>query len=161
MLDMSKDLTIGYGHKLTKEERKTMAFNTKWSKEKAFEVFKKDAKSHEKILNSCLKKLPYYDEVEFSQGAIDGFFSIFFNAGAGNMAGSQTRKQSEFWKRLGNCRIDRKNGCVNKSDVYFTISQLRHQNITEPGHIARRNAECLIAQQIGHKINPDLYHLKG
>ena len=66
MLDMSKDLTIGYGHKLTKEERKTMAFNTKWSKEKAFEVFKKDAKSHEKILNSCLKRLPYYDEVEFS-----------------------------------------------------------------------------------------------
>ena len=77
------------------------------------------------------------------------------------MAGSQTRKQSEFWKRLGNCRIDRKNGCVNKSDVYFTISQLRHQNITEKGHIARRNAECLIAQQIGNKINPDLYHLKG
>ena len=149
MMDMSKDLTIGYGHKLTKAERKTMAFNTKWSKEKAFEVFKKDAKEHEKILNNCLKKLPYYNQVEFSQGAIDGFFSIFFNAGSGNMTGTASRAQSEFWRRLGNCRIDKEHNCVNKADVYFTISQLRHQNITERGHIARRNAECLIAQQLG------------
>ena len=160
MMDMKKDLTIGYGHKLTKEERKTMAFNTKWTKQHAFEVFKKDAKSHEQILNNCLKQLPYYDKVEFSQGAIDGFFSIFFNAGSGNMTGTATRAQSEFWKRLGNCRIDKENHCVNKADVYFTISQLRHQNITEPGHVARRNAECLIAQQLGNKIDPKLYNLK-
>ena len=145
MMDMKKDLTIGYGHKLTKEERKTMAFNTRWTKEKAFNVFKKDAKEHEKVLNNSLRKLPYYDKVVFSQGSIDAFFSIFFNAGVGNMTGNATRAESEFWKRLGNCRIDKEHNCINKADVYYTISQLRHQNITEPGHVARRNAECLIA----------------
>ena len=124
-------------------------------------MFKKDAKEHEKLLNNSLKKLPYYDKVQFSQGAIDGFFSIFFNAGVGNMTGNATRAESEFWKRLGNCRIDKENHCINKADVYYTISQLRHQNITEPGHVARRNAECLIAQQIGDKINPSLYNLKN
>ena len=138
MMNMKKDLTIGYGHKLTKEERKTMAFNTRWTKEKAFEVFKKDIKEHEKIMNSKLRTLHYYDNVIFSQGFVDACLSIFFNSGSGNMTGSATRSQSEFWKRLNNCRVDKENGCIDRSDVYFTISQLRHQFITEPGHVARR-----------------------
>lgn len=61
MLNMKKDLTIGYGHKLTLEERKNMAFNTRWTKEHAYEVFKKDIKSHEAIMNSKLRTLHYYD----------------------------------------------------------------------------------------------------
>jgi hypothetical protein len=80
--------------------------------------------------------------------------------GPGNVTGTKTRQMSEFFRRLNNCRIDKKNGCVDKSDVYFTISQIRNQNITEPGHIARREQECQIAQQIGDKINPSLYNLK-
>ena len=160
MMNMKKDLTIGYGHKLTKEERRTMAFNTRWTKEKAFEVFKKDIREHESIMNSKLRTLHYYDDVVFSQGFIDACLSIFFNSGSGNMTGSATRVQSEFWRRLNNCRVDRENGCIDRSDVYFTISQLRHQFITEPGHVARREQECQIAQQLGSKVNPDLYNLK-
>ena len=142
MLNMKKDLTIGYGHKLTPAERKSMSFNTRWSKEKAFDVFKKDIKEHENYLNANLRKLNYYDKVKFSQGFIDGFLSISYNMGPGNVTGTKTRQMSEFFRRLNNCRIDKKNGCVDKSDVYFTISQIRNQNITEPGHIARREQEC-------------------
>lgn len=160
MMNMKKDLTIGYGHKLTREERKKMSFNTRWSKEKAFTVFKKDIKKHETYLNANLRRLSYYDKVKFSQGFIDGFLSISYNMGPGNVTGTKTRQMSEFFRRLNNCRIDKKNGCVDKSDVYFTISQIRNQNITEPGHIARREQECQIAQQLGDKINPELYNLK-
>ena len=160
LLDPNVDATIGYGHALTWEERKSMAFNTKWTKAKALEVFKKDIAEHERILNNNLKKLPYYNNVFFSQGFIDGALSLWYNCGS--LKGGTKKKMSEFWRRLANCRVDKEHGCIDKSDVYFTISQVRNQNITERGHIARRDKECLIMQNcVGHPIDPELYSLKG
>ena len=160
LMDMSKDLTIGYGHKLTKEERKAWSFNKKISKEEAYKLFKQDFKEQERLVNVELKKLHYYDYVQFSQGFIDAIMSITFNMGVGNLRGTKTRQQSEFWRRLNACRISKDK--VDRSDVYYTISQIRHQNITERGHVARREAECQIMQQCSlTHVNPELYNLKG
>jgi len=160
LMDMSKDLTIGYGHKLTKEERKAWSFNKRISKEEAYKLFKQDFKEQERLVNVELKKLHYYDYVQFSQGFIDAIMSITFNMGVGNLRGTKTRQQSEFWRRLNACRISKDK--VDRSDVYYTISQIRHQNITERGHVARREAECQIMQQCSlTHVNPELYNLKG
>lgn len=157
--DPNVDATIGYGHKLTKEERRAWSFNKHIDKNEAIALYKKDLGEVERILNANLKKLSYDSKVEYSQGLIDGLTSLLYNMGAGNTYGNGKREMSELWKRLNNCRIDTENNCINKADVYFTISQARHQNITEKGHIYRREAECQIMQQLGKSVNADLYHL--
>ena len=159
LLNHKVDATIGYGHKLTPKERQQWSFNKKVTKQEALQLYKKDLGEVERILNANLKKLSYDSKVEYSQGLIDGLTSLLYNMGAGNTYGNGKREMSELWKRLNNCRIDKKHNCINKSDVYFTISQARHQNITEPGHVYRREAECQIMQQIGKNVNGDLYHL--
>ena len=157
----SKDLTIGYGHKLTLEERKNWSWNKRITKEEAFELFKKDLRSTEKQLNSCLRKLPYDKKVEYSQGLIDGLTSVLFNCGYGNMFGAGSREQSELWRRLGNCRIDKVNNCIDRSDIDFTLAQTNRQNITERGHYARRRAEYFIMMQPFGQVKPELYNLKN
>ncbi len=157
--DPKVDATIGYGHKLTPQERRDWSFNKKVTKQEALELYKIDLKEVERILNLNLKKLSYDSKVEYSQGLIDGLISLLYNMGYGNTYGNGKKRMSELWRRLNNCRIDKKNNCINKSDVYYTISQARHQNITQPGHKYRREAECKIMQQLGKTVNPDLYHL--
>lgn len=160
LLDPKVDATIGYGHKLTPAERKAWSFNRKITKEDALKLFEKDLYEVEKILNANLKKLPYDSKVEYSQGLIDGLTSLLYNMGSGNTYGNARRPMSELWKRLYKCRVDDKDG-VNVRDVYYAISQARHQNITARGHVFRREAECKIMQQTGDKVDPKLYHLKN
>lgn len=160
MNDMSQDLTIGYGHKLTKEERKTWSKNKKVSQEEAKQIFIKDLRETERYLNKKLAQLPYDKKVEYSQGFIDGMGSLLFNMGYGNMFGAGKKEECEFWDRLNNCRIDKQNKCMNVSDINFSIAAVRSQNITQKGHIARRKAEYRIMMQPLGSFNSDLYNLK-
>lgn len=160
MNDMRQDLTIGYGHKLTKAERKAWSKNKKMSREEAERIFREDLKETEKYLNKKLAQLPYDSKVEYSQGFVDGMGSLLFNMGYGNMFGAGRREESEFWSRLNKCRIDKNNNCMNVSDINFSIGAVRNQNITERGHIARRKAEYRIMMQPLGVMNPELYDLK-
>ena len=160
MLNPKVDLTIGYGHKLTKEERQKWNINKKVTKADAYEMFKDDVAKQERIMNIKLSQLPYDDRVEYSQGMIDGLLSMQFNIGAGNLYGSNTKQPSEFWKRMCNCRIDRKHGCINKSDIEYSLAQINSQNVFMKGHKTRRRAEYFIAMQPFGKVNSELYNLK-
>lgn len=161
MKNMKQDLTIGYGHKLTKEERKKWNLNKRITREEAKQLFMKDLKETEKYLNKKLSQLPYDKKVEYSQGFVDGMGSLLFNMGYGNMFGSGKREESEFWSRLNKCRIDRQNNCMNVSDINFSIAAVRNQNITQRGHIARRKAEYSIMMQAYGAIDGKLYNLKS
>jgi GH24 family phage-related lysozyme (muramidase) len=161
MGNLKMDLTIGYGHKLTVEERKKWSPDKKVTREQAMELFKKDVAANERILNNYLAQLPYDAKVNYSQGFYDGVLSLLFNMGAGNLTGAGNHAISEFWRRLGNCRIDKENGCINKSDIDYTLAQVNKQNVFLPGYKTRRRAEYFIAMQPYGKINPKLYNLKG
>lgn len=87
--------------------------------------------------------------------------SLLFNMGYGNMFGSGKREESEFWSRLNNCRIDKKNNCMNVSDINFSIAAVRTQNITQRGHVIRRKAEYSIMMQPYGSIDEKLYKLKS
>lgn len=160
MNNMKQDLTIGYGHKLTKEERKKWSKDKRMSKEEAKQLFIKDLKETERYLNKKLAQLPYDKKVEYSQGFIDGMGSLLFNMGYGNMFGAGKREESEFWSRLNKCRIDKNNNCMNVADINFSIAAVRNQNITQRGHIARRKAEYSIMMQPYGSLDNMLYNLK-
>ena len=119
------------------------------------ELFKQDISERETQTNNLLKQLPYDSEVEYSQGFYDAFFSLLYNCGYRNV------KESEFWRRLNNCRIDRENGCVNKSDIEYSLAKINTQNVFLNGHKKRRRAEYFIAMQPYGKVDASLYNLKG
>lgn len=159
MLNMSYDLTIGYGHKLTKEERRAWSYDKTISKAEASKLFMKDLSVVEKQVNGKLKTLAFNNDVEYSQGFIDGLISLNYNMGYGNMFGNNTKKPCEFWQRLNKCKIDDINGCINKQDIEYTLSKVNTQNVTEKGHVYRRRAEYKIMSQKFGSVNPELYHL--
>lgn len=160
LLDGS-DWTIGAGHKLTKKECKEMNFRKKLTVAQGKELFKNDMKEHEQIVNNMLKTLPYDKKVNYSQGIFDAIVSTEMNMGAGNFRGNATRPPCEFWRRLNNCRIDRKNGCINKSDIEYSLAKINTQNVILKGHQTRRRAEYFIAMQPYGKVDASLYKLKG
>lgn len=159
MTNMSYDLTIGYGHALTKEERTSWKANMRMSKEEAQKLFMKDLGIVEKQINSKLKSLPYDSYVEYSKGFIDGLISLTYNMGYGNMFGNKTKSPCEFWRRLNNCKVDDINSCMNKKDLDYSLNKVNTQNVTEKGHVYRRQAEYKIMSQKFGKVNPKLYHL--
>ena len=159
MTNMSYDLTIGYGHALTKEERENWKADMKMSKEEAQKLFMKDLGIVEKQINGKLKSLPYNSYVEYSNGFIDGLISLTYNMGYGNMFGNNKKSPCEFWRRLNNCKIDHINMCMNKDDLDYSLNKVITQNVTENGHVYRRQAEFKIMKQDFGKVNPELYHL--
>ena len=159
MTNMSYDLTIGYGHALTKAERESWKADMRMSKEEAQQLFMKDLGVVEKQINGKLKSLPYDSQVEYSKGFIDGLISLTYNMGYGNMFGNAKKSPCEFWKRLNNCKVDEVNGCMNKNDLDYSLAKVNTQNVTEKGHVYRRKAEYNIMCQNFGKVNPDLYHL--
>ena len=48
---------------------------------------------------------------------------------------------------------------MDKQDLDYTLAQVKKQNVTEKGHVYRRNAEYNIMNQDFNKLNPELYHL--
>lgn len=157
MNNMKLDLTIGYGHKLTRSERSKYKAGVPISKEDAKKLFRQDVKEVENIMNSKLKTLPFDAQVEYSQGFIDGFTSLLFNMGSGNMFGNNTKKESEFWRRLRNCRLDTKTNSFVKNDLDYTLAQVKKQNVILRGHKNRRETEYNIMKQGVGELNPSLY----
>lgn len=100
--------SIGYGHLIKKNEKLTYV-----SKKHAEKLFKEDIQ----WVNDAVNRI--YKDVRFepTQGMIDATASIIYNCGEEGM------KQSEFYKRLLNCRV--KNGKANINDLNFTAAAIK------------------------------------
>ena len=115
--------SIGWGHHLLPGES-----YTRISKAKADKLFNEDIAKTNKAINRILKK--FNGKVKFSQAFIDGVGDLIYNCGEGGVI------NSEFYKRLCNCRI--KNGKINENDLNFTIAAIKNMKITCKAHVSRR-----------------------
>ena len=121
--------SIGYGHHgADVYEGMTI------TKNEADEYFRKDIQKFKKCVKRLLDALPY--EYEFSQGFIDGLYSLVYNCGEKGVM------NSTFYQRLLKCRVS--NGIMNESDFNYTIAGVKESRISAPGHIRRRYAEHLM-----------------
>lgn len=125
----SNGYSIGYGHHGS-DVYEGMTITQK----QANEFFKKDIEKFSACVKRLIDALPY--EYEFSQGFIDGLYSLVYNCGEGGV------KKSTFYQRLMKCRV--KNGVMNQSDFNFTVAGVKESRISAPGHIKRRHAEHLM-----------------
>lgn len=115
----SNGYSIGYGH-----HGKDVKRGMKISKSQADKYFREDIKWVNEAINRLLNSLPV--KHKFSQNFIDGLGDLIYNCGEGGVC------NSEFYKRLKNCRKN------NKNDMNFTIAAIKNMKITSPGHIERR-----------------------
>lgn len=164
-LKSNKDWTIGYGHKLTKKEKRTWDFNKTISKDEAYKLFLQDFAEHEKSAIQGLKTLPYYKKVIFSQGFVDGLVSIRYNSSSDLTFGNpEWMKQKEsFWERLSNCRLDYDQNCLNKQDFEYALQKVKtlynpQMKNSYGGLPERRACEYSIMRQSFGDINKDLYN---
>ena len=115
--------SIGWGHHLLPGESYKHI-----SKAKADKLFNEDIAKTNKAINRILKR--FDGKVKFSQAFIDGLGDLIYNCGEGGVL------NSEFYKRLCNCRI--KNKKFNENDLNFTIASIKNMKITCEAHISRR-----------------------
>ena len=115
--------SIGWGHHMP-----SGPILTKISKEKANQLFKQDIDKTNKTINRLLK--PFNGRYKFSQSFIDGLGDLIYNCGEGGV------RNSEFYRRLLNCRI--KNRVINQNDLNFTIAAIKNMKITCKAHVNRR-----------------------
>ena len=115
--------SIGWGHHLLPGES-----YKRISKAKADKLFNEDIQKTNKSINRLLKR--FDGKVKFSQSFIDGIGDLVYNCGEGGVL------NSEFYKRLCNCRI--KNKKFNENDLNFTIAAIKNMKITCNAHISRR-----------------------
>jgi len=118
--------SIGYGHH-TKDIKQGMKITQK----QADKYFEEDIKKFTASVNRLIKALPY--EYEFSQGFIDGLFSLVYNCGEGGV------KKSVFYQRLLKCRVV--NGVMNESDFNFTVAGVKQSRVYCKAHEDRRYKE--------------------
>ena len=121
--------TIGWGHHGSDVHEGMII-----SKKTADELFVKDIKKFETSVNRLIDALPY--EYEFSQGFIDGLYSLVYNCGEGGV------KKSTFYQRLLQCRV--KDGVMNEEDFKYTVAGVKISKVSAPGHVKRRQAEYLM-----------------
>ena len=121
--------SIGYGH-----HGSDVYEGMKITKKEADEYFKKDIQRFKESVKRLIEALPY--EYKFSQGFIDGLYSLVYNCGETGV------KTSTFYQRLLKCRV--KDGVMNEQDFNFTVAGVKESKISAPGHIKRRHAEHLI-----------------
>lgn len=115
--------SIGWGHHLLPGES-----YKRISKAKADKLFNEDIAKTNKAINRLLKR--FDGKVKFSQSFIDGIGDLIYNCGEGGVL------NSEFYKRLCNCRI--KNKKFNENDLNFTIAAIKNMKITCSAHVSRR-----------------------
>lgn len=118
--------TIGWGHH-GKDVYKGMVI----SKAEADEMFKNDMKKYAPCVNRLISALPY--EYEFSQGFIDGLFSLVYNCGENGV------KNTPFYQRLLKCRVV--NGVMNEDDFNYTLEGVKISKIPTKHHVKRRLEE--------------------
>jgi GH24 family phage-related lysozyme (muramidase) len=121
--------SIGYGHH-TAEVYEGM----KITQAQADKYFESDIKKCAGSVKRLLSALPY--EYEFSQGFIDGMFSLVYNCGEGGV------KRSVFYQRLMNCRVV--DGVMDESDFNFTVAGVKLTQAKTKHHIERRHKEHLM-----------------
>ena len=118
--------SIGYGHH-TKDVKQGM----KITKKQADKYFAEDIKMFTASVNRLINALPY--EYEFSQGFIDGLFSLVYNCGEGGV------RKSVFYQRLLKCRV--MDGVMNESDFNFTVAGVKQSRVYCKAHEDRRYKE--------------------
>ena len=121
--------SIGYGHH-TAEVYEGM----KTTQAQADKYFESDIKKCSGSVRRLIEGLPY--EYEFSQGFIDGLFSLVYNCGEGGV------KRSVFYQRLMNCRVV--DGVMDESDFNFTVAGVKQTQVRCKHHVERRHKEHLI-----------------
>ncbi len=121
--------SIGYGH-----HGSDVYNGMTITKAQADEYFRKDINKFKDCVKRLIEALPY--EYEFSQGFIDGLYSLVYNCGETGV------KNSTFYQRLLKCRVS--NGVMNESDFNYTIAGVKVSKISAPGHVKRRHAEHLM-----------------
>lgn len=129
-----KSYTIGWGHYIKSDDPKWLKNAKTISQAEANDLFVKDIRQNiDPAINRLLKDFP--KNYKFSQGFIDGLGSLIYNCGPSGV------KSTRFYKHLKACRYDKKNKCINKSDLHFAISMVKNSKITAKGHIKRRYEE--------------------
>lgn len=118
--------SIGYGH-----HGEDVVEGMTITKEQANKFFAEDIKKVSASVKRLIEALPY--EYEFSQGFIDGMFSLVYNCGEGGV------KSSTFYQRLLKCRVI--DGEMNDEDFKYTIAGVKESKISAPGHVKRRYDE--------------------
>ena len=121
--------SIGYGH-----HNRGVHEGMTITKAQADKYLEEDIKMFTGSVNRLLNALPY--EYEFSQGFIDGFFSLVYNCGEGGV------KRSVFYQRLLRCRV--KDGVMDQSDFNFAVAGVKSSNVTHQTHVNRRYQEHLM-----------------
>jgi lysozyme len=121
--------SIGYGHH-TSEVYEGM----KITQAQADKYFESDIKKCSGSVRRLIEGLPY--EYEFSQGFIDGLFSLVYNCGEGGV------KRSVFYQRLKNCRVV--DGVMDESDFNFTVAGVKQTQVRCKHHVDRRHKEHLM-----------------
>ena len=121
--------SIGYGH-----HGADVYEGMRITQVQADNYFKKDIQKCAGSVKRLIKALPY--EYEFSQGFIDGLFSLVYNCGEGGV------KKSVFYQRLMNCRVV--DGVMNEEDFNFTVAGVKSSLVRCKHHVERRYKEHLI-----------------
>lgn len=159
--DPKRDITIGYGRCLKTYNERKAYFGKTITKAEGLRMFKEDLREKEIIANNALRKLPYYNKVNFSQNFFDVLCSIIFNAGSGNIFGTPKKSMSEFWKRINNIRFGH-SGKYIKVDIDYAFAKINTQNIgtkNQGGLKKRRRNEYLIATAPDGTLKKSDYNL--
>lgn len=123
--------TIGYGHVIYEDN-----IPNKITKREAEKLFNRDMDKFEVAIQGMLSELDH--RFLYTQGFVDGLASLTYNCGPDGV------KKTRFWKRMQACRYDKKNGCINASDLGYAISAVKTANISsiyKKGHTNRRAHE--------------------
>ena len=121
--------SIGYGHHGSDVYKGMMI-----TQDEANKYFEKDILKFKGCVKRLIESLPY--KYEFSQGFIDGLYSLVYNCGESGV------KNSTFYQRLVKCRVV--NGVMNVDDFNYTVAGVKQSKISSPGHVKRRHAEHLL-----------------
>ena len=124
--------TIGYGHVIYEDED----IPHRISQSYANKLFDKDMNKFNSFVQTLLSELDH--RFVYTQSFIDGLTSLTYNCGPDGV------RKTRFWKRMKNCRYDKKNKCINRNDLLYAIEAVKTANISRVyanGHKNRRKAE--------------------
>ena len=139
--------TIGWGHKITRNDPEWLIKATSITQEQADALFANDIKVFENELLRAVRGLTnkqLKNPEIYPQQFIDVVISMLYNSGLSNV------KASDFYKTWNNCRIDPKTGKIRIDDYNYTISKIPNSCVTQKGSVMRglvnrRNTEHSIA----------------
>lgn len=130
--------TIGYGHVIYEDDIPHTI-----SKAYAEKLFNKDMNKFDECVREMLSELDH--RFTYTQGFVNGLVSLTYNCGPNGV------KKTRFWKRMINCRYDKKNKCINKNDLVYALEAIKTANISNnyaKGHKNRRKAEHTVMKEV-------------